>query len=591
MPQNEVVLTDFSTCAPAEALSREPRYDLWNLIEYETAEHSGVAIYTGALFALPSDALPELSISLNVSGWHAIHVGLWDPCGPPTRPPGYGLQLKLTGDALFQSVNLDAPVKFFVVQDGFWRHADLTGKELIIRAASRRRAGLAWVRLTPLDEAVVQARWKPSPKKIVIAKFDAANFTSERDVETILAPYEQSDFRKVFLADSLDVQWLRSGVADSRTERLVQSIEARRIPPSTPFDGCRSLWESGRDALDLLGPHLLQRGMSLYAGLRLSRWCPSPMVNHMENTSPFYTAHPEWRCRDRDGIEIPNMSYAFPEVRDYVVSLYRSLIEDHPGILSGLTLFFVRGPVFLLYEQPAVEAFRKETGTDPCALDPNDETWLSFRARYMTEFLRAMRRLCADYTAPDGKPLELAANVLCSRGLNLRFGLDLEVWAQERLVDLLIPMAVPWPDANEDFEPGYFAELQRLSGGSCRVCVQPPKSPPNMARLVHSYYEAGLDGVFFWDTRNDGLAGFGMMRRLGDPDEVRYWAEQETRSFLPRDSSGAFISVKYPDDRGEGSGRPGGDFGWTDVVPPTRCVPIEKLAGYVLSRHWKDTGS
>ena len=89
MASQSIVLSDMSRCVPASSFSREPRWDVWNLIDFETAEHAGVAMYMGAFSAITDQRIPEVALDLNVSGWHAIHLGLWDPFDP-SRPPGHG---------------------------------------------------------------------------------------------------------------------------------------------------------------------------------------------------------------------------------------------------------------------------------------------------------------------------------------------------------------------------------------------------------------------------------------------------------------------------------------------------------------------
>ena len=103
---------------------------------------------------------------------------------------------------------------------------------------------------------------------------------------------------------------------------------------------------------------------------------------------------------------------------------------------------------------------------------------------------------------------------------------------------------------------------------------------------MHTYYESGVDGVFFWDTegRTQGLASLNVIRRLGHPDVVRELAQRQEKKFMTRGSSGDYAEVRH----GVGT-RHGGEYGWWSI-PPTRSILIEKLDGEVVGRYWRDTG-
>ena len=599
-----MVITDMSTCRPASAMSEEMRFDLWNLISYETPEHSGICIYIPSDRGDASNDSLELTLPLDASGWHAVHLGLWDPDGPPNRAPGWGLEIKLSGDSAFERIAFDVPTKMYLVQDGLWREADLTGQDLVIRPSGEKRAGLAWVRLEPVKKSEVATRDAQPPEKIMIAKYDNVAFLTPEGVEDEMLKLSRTDFTHIFLTDGLDVHWLRSKMADHRVDRMEQAVSKGMAPPEWLDPEHVRVRDEGIDPIDLLVQPAHERGYEIHAGLRICKWRPSPPWTRANPTSRFYEAHPEWRCRDRDGTEIPRLSFAFAQVRDYIVSMHRDMVQEHPGALDGLNVLFIRGPVFLLYEQPLLDGFKKKFNLDPRDVDPMDEDWLRFRAESVTELMRGMRRLCDEFKAPNDKRLQLSANVLAGRIQNLSVGLDLDTWIEEGLVDMLIPQGIPWPNPNWPFEIEYFADLRRRSHGKCPIVVQVPNvyRPMHQSYLrtsdqfllpgyAHRLYEAGLDGLYFWDTSlTDGLAARNMLQGLGRPDWVRGWAEKASKAFLTRDEGGSYIEVTTSDDGGEGSGRPGGEYGWV-CVPPTTSHLIDKLGGVTVGRYWRDSGS
>lgn len=105
----ELMISDMRGCLPGSSLSERPRYDRWNLVHYETQETAGVGMYVGALFAVPAKAIPDVTLPLKASGWHAIHLGLWDPFGPGSA--GHAMHFRLSRDEVFQKVCFDVPLR------------------------------------------------------------------------------------------------------------------------------------------------------------------------------------------------------------------------------------------------------------------------------------------------------------------------------------------------------------------------------------------------------------------------------------------------------------------------------------------------
>ena len=55
------------------------------------------------------------------------------------------------------------------------------------------------------------------------------------------------------------------------------------------------------------------------------------------------------------------MSYAFPEVRDLLLRVFREVATRYD--IEGVNPIFNRGAPFLLYEEPLVEGFRRRDGS------------------------------------------------------------------------------------------------------------------------------------------------------------------------------------------------------------------------------------
>ena len=572
MARTEIFLSDMSKCTPAAALSFRADKDRWIARTYEAPGVEGVC-----LMAFGVVEAPQLSYALDLQGFYAIHVGVWDPKGPPSRPRGNAVKIKLSDDSCFRFLSYDAPSKWPVIQEGFWKSADLSGQSLVIAQEAGKRAGLAWIRLVPVTAEELEAERKNRPDKIVIAKVDTEDLTTEEAVCEQIEPYRHSDVTKFFLSTRLDVTEYPTRIGDTLASRveevlgagqLVYTDFARDDASWARYAGeLKSLYERGLDPIHLVSKKAHEVGMETHLCFRIGMWSfyeNSDPSNSRE--SPFYQAHPEWRCRDRDGTEIPTMSYVFPQVREYVQAIIREGVEDHIDLLSGFNVLYIRGPVFLLYEEPLVEGFKQVDGRDPRKIDEMDPAWLKHKAQTLTSFMRGLKSLRDELDEKYGKRLDISANVFCDEEMNLRLGLDLRTWVEEGLVDLLIPMIFPWPHPHGAFDVDFFAQLHRAS--DCKICPMLSyacRTPKEGAERTHEAYDAGLDGVFFWDSQSNDIADWAVKWRLGHVDQVREWAEADVDPGIP------------------------GEYGYEPAFP-TQLTPIDRLGERTIGRYYVNSG-
>ena len=268
---------------------------------------------------------------------------------------------------------------------------------------------------------------------------------------------------------------------------------------------------AGIDTLETVVEYGHGAGLEVHISQRMEAFqCCPPFEDYF--TGDFYMQHPEWRCVDIDGREIARMSYAFPEVRDLVVRVFLEMATRYD--IDGINPIFNRGAPFLLYEAPLVEGFREETGLDATQLAEDDERYLGYRARVMTEFMADLRREMQEIGAARGRPLEISAHVLNDAKTNLFYGLDVPAWVEQGLIDNLI--SYPWRD--EEIDVDYFAQLTRSSSVRYYPEIMPRIMPPESFRgRALEYYAAGADGLCFCDTngRHQRLKEWSMVRRLG----------------------------------------------------------------------------
>jgi hypothetical protein len=223
-------------------------------------------------------------------------------------------------------------------------------------------------------------------------------------------------------------------------------------------------------------------GMKIFASMRFIG--PQfPMNRSPIAWAPNYWKHPEWTMRTKDGVPITNLSLYYPEVRRYWRSLLRETLDYGT---DGIQLHFNRSEPYVFYEEPVVQAFQEKYGEDPRKLSVEDPRWLVHTSGYLTTFLREVRALI------DEKPGRELSVTLSGRsnGREVHYEenqCDVETWIHEGLVNYI--MTTP------HLHPSLLKKW----------------------RNAKKYYEAGADGLCFWDgeRRTARISEWAAARRLG----------------------------------------------------------------------------
>ena len=544
----EIWLTDMSRCLPEHALSTRRRKSHWQLIEYE-AEGSlkGVMLSAG-----PETGAPDATYPLNLSGWHAIHLGVWGG----GNVWDYLVKVRLGGDPFFSTFVREKPHPC-TLEEVFWKHADLTGQQLIVRQQRPKpngispNASLAYVRLTPISAEEVERlqcdRAREDTKRLIMHEEPGAEGWALEDMlEGDVEPFRNTDFKKLFW----EVAYGDNVVFGDKLGRLpwdniedFPSVEKRWAAESL-----KTAASEGIDPLKTAMEYTHSMGLELHVGQRVEAFAGPPPSE--EFTTEFYREHPEFRSVDRDGLEIDGLSYAYPQVRSHYITVLREAAEYGA---DGAFVIFIRGTPVILYEKPSVDGFKEEYGVDPRELDEKNEKWLRYRAGFVTRFMAELRQAVDEVGKKLGKRLETSAITLATEEDNLICGLDVGVWVREGLVDNLLPYPshagrLHAVSMKKEIDMKYYTAITR--GSRCKLC--PTMFPSDVIygknlfgagqssvgkfrTKALTYYEAGADGVCFWEgghgTRS---AMWSSLKRLGHVDELKAWAKEKKRKREPR---------------------------------------------------------
>ena len=146
--------------------------------------------------------------------------------------------------------------------------------------------------------------------------------------------------------------------------------------------------------------HARDVGLELHASYRVAGFHYPPPLDHFTHGDSVYKRRPEWRGVDREDRRTPRFAYSYPEVRAYVISLLREVVQ-YP--VDGVCMLYNRRLPLVEYEPQLVEGFRAEHGVDPRSLEPLDPTWLRYRSGVLTEFHRELRAAMDEESRRQGR--------------------------------------------------------------------------------------------------------------------------------------------------------------------------------------------
>ena len=542
-------ILDMTQCEPHTALSRAFEHGKWTAVDYEIDAGPGKMLFCG-----PDADAPPLTLKLHAKGWHAIYVGTYG--GPSYQAGEMALFLKLTGDAgyTYSTQENFRPGKDIVppemvpgpadISEAYWKSADLAGQDILFHRPESGEHGesptnVSYIRLVPLSEAEAARAQRDRSRtdtRLLIANHDSGqhnywSYASQQDMRNEFETFRGSDFKMMLWGCSLGLGTFypsRVGTEQVWTfgfrGRRAVSNESRDRYRRAGFDPLRGAVECAHEV-----------GIEIYPQVRMESAQLPP--NHLNYGGPgqFYLDHPEWRCLTREGNPTRGLSQAFPEVRAKYVALLREWVEDYGA--DGVNIIFCRSWPYALFEEPVRTSFQEKYGEDILKLPAYDDRVLAHQAGFLTQLLRETRQMLDEvgkkqgrrlgtcyvlptsYKLPDFPDLGPLTSCKC-------YGMDAETWVKEGLVDhLAVHMeqvaphdgsgAVPILKAFQQFTNGtrtqLYADLypRRQSGDSMRIRAK-------------TCYDAGVDGLCFWDThgRISRLSGWAMHRVLGHKKEM-----------------------------------------------------------------------
>jgi len=520
-----VYVTDMSRCQPQTAISPQAKKDCWQVIPYETVElgpKSGTMIGAASFVDAPDVTLP-----LGVTGWHAVYVGFWNP--HHAYDGGTTVKVKLSDDPCFTRITESEPglvdYNATYIKEALFKIADLTGRTLQfgkVHGPFAQKAYIAYVKLVPLsaqEVADVQADRGRRDSRVLQAAIDgvsyfwANEYRTQEHIMELIEPYRHSDVRRVIWAVNYGERTnypTKAGrfLAEPRAVPIVSATNANIAGEKTSHDGLRSLAEKGIIPEAVAAQHAHTMGLKFDIMFRLAIIGSIPP---MRDTEGFVETHPQFRQVMRDGAPVEKASYAFPEVRNLMLSIIREAVEKFD--VDGINLCFTRGPSFTSYEQPVLDDFRKEYKEDGRKVDSGDERMRSIRCRYLNAFVRDVRQTLDEVGKAKGKRLELSTWTWTDTNRNLESGMDVEHWIGQGWLDSALCLS----------ECGIPIDSKLIAAAKARKCqyILAGPSGDNAKHWVNGY-NLGVDGFAVWDidALTDSPTLWPVLRRTGHRNEI-----------------------------------------------------------------------
>ena len=563
-----VYLSDLSECFPSSALSPDRRRGYWQTLRYETNEFSGVMLIAGS-----QSAAKDITYPLILSGWHSISIGIW---GAETSVSHKTL-VRLTNEEIFTSIMVPSkdprrvPIdQYKVYWNGeltplhsgyardpiweiFWKVADLTELEIMF--------GQETWRVAPGEETYSHASFPTMPAYIKVVPL------SDQEINDYKKDVTQTGTRRLFV--HMDVGW--SGVRPTNAEELKRNtqvelyresdysriyIEAARgdrafylsdIASVHPYASRDNYYDAnerltdeswdilrgkGIDPFQVVVDHIHEVGLEVHASITMGGFNYNPPLDKIDIGRSFFKNHPELHGVSKEGKRSARLSYAYPKTRGFVISILREIASYS---VDGIALLYNRKFPYVEYEPPLIQGFIKEFGDDPRDIDKEDTRWLKYRSRILTQFMREVRQAMDDVAQETGRDSRIGISAVVGNGPdeNILFGMDVDAWVKENLVDTIIPytsaprMSFTDPSWEDPKDAEYWINLTKDTSTVLALGIRPAGlNAVESRKRVLPLYDAGVENFYYWDGGMPGVMNVGashVMRRLGHKAEIADW--------------------------------------------------------------------
>ncbi|MBP6965294.1 MAG: hypothetical protein KBC96_12915 [Armatimonadetes bacterium] len=428
--------------------------------------------------------LPQLTYPLDLKGRYAVFVE-------------GSVGLRLTGDERTEYLSS-------AHGEILWRWTRMDRRHLVLKQrqiySGPADAHINYVKLVPLTDDLARElnhRYSGEHDRMVAAYFEPYSWAFNEDIHDTLQHREPLTAFKEAAVDLLDPQIGRFGakvVYESRlTDQLLYGTIGDPIDGKVPETGNVGRMQQYTNALEAELKYARELGLGVHANFGATNCYPGTPLQ-----GDFSKQHPEW-------VNGHALRYDIPDVRKYIISLFREAIEIGA---PGISMDFCRYP----------------EGID--------------KAETCTTFLRELRQAV-------GPKLPILIRFPAT-GVRLWERFDYRAWVREGLVDYLCPSTIQGRHNNFDIAPYVTA----VKGTKCKLLPVVdaigwgPTMPGPFLWRVKQLYDAGADGIYIYQA-DDPIVYAPLNRRYvriaGSTDALRRWWHTD-ELIRPECSKGIYIT-------------------------------------------------
>lgn len=382
------------------------------------------------VLCLTSDDLQSAySLNLPESGTFAVYVGLIGPGAAKIQVPGKTgtetVRLKTWRKQLL-SENTAGEAFIGLCKGGIMKVVP-AGKDL----------KLSYVRLQGLTEEqldLANSKTEIVPRLIIhqdgFSGFYAGKMKTQDEILAEAAQYENKPLY------SFDWCLGTSTAFNIKTRRGVLFGEGKtefwRQGDKQAAETVNNLYNQGINPLKLIAEKLNQAKIHVNATLRLN--ATYPPQNAASHNGPFLMDNPQYRVVNVHGKLLWQLSYAHPEVRDFMLSV----LEDAVACgVDGIHLQFLRHPPFFGLDKPLIAEYEKSYGSFNQKQDYMNDKWQKLQCEMMTDFVGRIHKMLDAEGLKRGKKLTLSASFDFKN--YYAQGLDVEQWVKSGWLNVISP--------------------------------------------------------------------------------------------------------------------------------------------------------
>ena len=400
--------------------------DKWRIVPYETAKIKGNMLLAGEC------SFPEsVTVDPKVKGWHKIYLCM-ATVGNENGVEVSVIDEKGNGGRTFVFPSFTRNVEdwtswasYEFMEETLYKCADLTGKRIRFNKAKSvshpYTSAIAFIRLEKMTEEEIAEYMRGKENKCVAYHFDCDYYFD--------ADYEKAE---EYIGR---VEMLEGGNGELLIQETSFDQGKRAEVPLTPYLYSRRNNQANQERYlkdkdlikDLVGKRAHELGMEYYAGMRLEMGDFFFPYNEPAWNDLSVHKYPQYRCVTRDGKELMALSFAYPQVRRAAIN---KILETLTEEFDGVSVFFHRG-IHISHEKPVLDAVMEKYGVDARLLPYSDERLNSVLGDFLTEFMRELKAALNK----TGKKYKVNVVVFDNVKDGKNFGLDVERWAKEGLID------------------------------------------------------------------------------------------------------------------------------------------------------------